>query len=169
MAGKEIREIHCWTMKSDRLLIYLASSAKGAVGLGLLLDKGPECTAYFKKEFSDAKLIKDEEWNQPLMAAVEAALAGKKIPEFKLDIKHTPFQMKAWKGITKIPFGKTKAYGEVAELIGCPKGARAVGHAMNQNPLPLIFPCHRVVAATGLGGFAGGLELKRYLLNRENL
>jgi O-6-methylguanine DNA methyltransferase len=167
MAGKEIREIHCWRIKADRLFIYFASSARGAVSVGLLLDKGPECTTYFKKEFPGAKLIKDEEWNQALITAVKAALAGKKIPSFMLDIKHTYFQMKAWRGITRIPFGKTMAYSEVAELIGCPKGARAIGQAMNRNPLPLIFPCHRVVASGGLGGFAGGLELKKYLLNRE--
>jgi O-6-methylguanine DNA methyltransferase len=167
MAGKELREIHCWVIKAERLLIYLASSAKGAVSVGLLLDKGPECTAYFKKEFPDAKMIKDEEWNRPLIDAIEAAIEGKKIPVFGMDLKHTPFQMKAWKSISKIPFGKTMTYGEVASITGCPKGARAIGQAMNRNPLPLIFPCHRVVASTGLGGFAGGLELKRYLLEKE--
>jgi len=167
MAGKEIREIHCWLIKTDRLLIYLASTVKGAVGVGLLLDRGPECTNYFQKDFPDAKLIKNKEWNLPLIEAVEAALEGKKLPAFKLDIKHTPFQMKVWKGITKIPFGKTMTYGEVAAMTGCPKGARAIGQAMNRNLIPLIFPCHRVVASNGLGGFAGGLELKEYLLNRE--
>jgi O-6-methylguanine DNA methyltransferase len=167
MAGKELCEIHCWVIKAERLLVYLASSARGAVSVGLLLDKGPECTAYFKKEFPDAELIKDQKWNRPLIDAVEAALEGKKIPAFKLDIKHTPFQMRAWNGITKIPFGKTMTYGEVAAMTDCPKGARAIGHAMNRNPLPLIFPCHRVVASTGPGGFAGGLELKEYLLGRE--
>ena len=59
-------------------------------------------------------------------------------------------------------------YGDVAAMAGCPKGARAIGQAMHRNPLPLIFPCHRVVAANGLGGFGGGLKLKKHLINREN-
>jgi O-6-methylguanine DNA methyltransferase len=167
MARKEIREIHCFVIKDDRLRIYLASSAEGAMGVGLLLDKGPDSIEYFRKVFPNAALVEDENWNRPLMGAVTAALAGRKAPEFKVDVKHTPFQMKVWKGITKIPFGKTLTYGEVAAMTGCPKGARAIGQAMGSNPFPLIFPCHRVVAAGGLGGFAGGLELKKYLLNRE--
>jgi O-6-methylguanine DNA methyltransferase len=167
MAGKAIQEIHCCIIKDDRLRIYLASSVKGAIGVGLLLDKGPDSIGYFREVFPDAILIEDENWNRPLMEAVKAALAGRKAPEFKIDVKHTQFQMKAWKGILKIPFGETRTYGEVAAMTGCPKGARAIGQAMNRNPFPLIFPCHRVVAATGLGGFAGGLELKRHLLKRE--
>lgn len=169
MAGKETREIHCCMIEADRLRIYLASSEKGAVRVGLLLDKGPDSIIYFKKVFPDAILIEDRALNYPLIEAVNAALAGKRPPDgFKADVNHTPFQMKAWKTIRKIPFGETRTYGEVAAMAGCPKGARAIGQAMHINPLPLIFPCHRVVAANGLGGFGGGLELKRYLLNREN-
>jgi O-6-methylguanine DNA methyltransferase len=137
--------------------------------VGLLLDRGPDSLAYFKKVFPDAVLIEDEGLNYPLIEAVNVALAGKQFSDgIKLHIRHTPFQIKVWKGITKIPFGATMTYGDVAAMAGCPKGARAIGQAMHRNPLPLIFPCHRVVAANGLGGFSGGLELKRYLLNREN-
>jgi len=154
---------------ADRLLIYLASSENGAVNVGLLLDRGPGCVAYFKKAFPEDILIEDKRMNYPLIDAVDAALAGRQASvRLKLDVKHTAFQMKVWKGITKIPFGATMTYGDVAAMAGCPKGARAIGQAMHRNPLPLIFPCHRVVAANGLGGFGGGLELKRYLLNREN-
>lgn len=167
--GKEIQEIHCCIIEADRLRIYLASSEKGAMRVGLLLDKGPYSLDYFKKVFPDAILIEDRELNYPLIEAVNTALVGKKPPEgLKTDINHTPFQMKAWKAIRKIPFGETRTYREVAIMAGCPKGARAIGQAMHRNPLPLIFPCHRVVAANGLGGFSGGLELKRYLLNKEN-
>jgi len=155
-------------IEADRLSICLASSEKGAMGVGLTLDNGPDCLAYFNDVFPGRVLIKDEKWNDPLIKAVEAALSGRPVPDaLKLDINHTPFQMKVWTGIKKIPFGKTRTYGEVAAMAGCPGGARAIGQAMGRNPLPLIFPCHRVVAACGLGGFSGGLELKSYLLNRE--
>jgi O-6-methylguanine DNA methyltransferase len=168
MAGKETREIHCCMIEADSLRIYLASSEKGAVSVGLCLDKGPDCPAYFKKIFPEDILLEDKKMNYPLIEAVKAALEGKQSSnKVKLDIKHTAFQMKVWKGITKIPFGKTMTYGEVAVMTGCPGGSRAIGQTMARNPLPLIFPCHRVTAAGGLGGFSGGLELKRYLLNRE--
>jgi len=156
-------------IKEDRLRIYLASSEKGAMRVGLLLDKGPDCLDYFKKVFPKAILIEDRGLNQPLIEAVNAAITGERHPDMlKTDINHTPFQMKAWKTIRDIPFGETMTYGEVAATTGCPRGARAIGQAMHRNPLPMIFPCHRVVASDGLGGFGGGLELKKYLLNREN-
>jgi O-6-methylguanine DNA methyltransferase len=155
-------------IKIDRLLIYLASSEKGAAGVGLALDKGPDCIEYFRKEFPGHTLVKGKEWNQPLIEAVNDALAGKAPSKMiDLDIRHTPFLIKVWKGIRKIPFGETRTYGEVAAMAGCPGGARAIGQAMARNPLPLFFPCHRVVASSGLGGFGGGLELKKYLLSRE--
>jgi methylated-DNA-[protein]-cysteine S-methyltransferase len=65
------------------------------------------------------------------------------------------------------PYGHVVTYGELARRSGCPGGARAVGQAMARNPLPLVVPCHRVVAAAGLGGYGGGLPLKRWLLALE--
>jgi len=70
----------------------------------------------------------------------------------------------------KIPFGRTKSYGEVAQAIGKPKAVRAVGGACGANPIPVLVPCHRVLAAHGkIGGFGGGLEWKRKLLTREGV
>jgi len=85
---------------------------------------------------------------------------------FKLD-NMTPFQRKVLKAIRKIPPGKTMTYGDVAKAAGKPGAARAVGNVMARNPIPLILPCHRVVASNGLGGFTGGLKVKRKLLRLE--
>jgi O-6-methylguanine DNA methyltransferase len=79
----------------------------------------------------------------------------------------TPFQRKVLKAISKIPPGDTMTYGDVAKAAGKPGAARAVGNVMAMNPIPLILPCHRVVAANGLGGFTGGLDVKRKLLRLE--
>ena len=76
----------------------------------------------------------------------------------------TPFQQKIWRMISHIKPGETTTYGELAAAAGSPGGARAVGQACNQNPLALIIPCHRVVAADGPGGFAGDLAIKLKLL-----
>lgn len=96
-------------------------------------------------------------------------LAGKRKQfDLKLAPKGTPFQQKVWKELQKIPYGKTKTYQELATAIGKPKAARAVGMALNRNPLPFIIPCHRVVGKNGsLTGFSWGLKMKKWLLELE--
>lgn len=80
----------------------------------------------------------------------------------------TPFQLMVWEELLKIPYGETRSYWELTEAIGKPKAARAVGNALNANPVAIIIPCHRVIASGGkLGGFGGGTELKRQLLELE--
>ena len=80
----------------------------------------------------------------------------------------TPFQRQVWEITRLIPYGKTRSYLWVAEQIKQPGAARAVGQALSRNPLPIIIPCHRVVNSDGgLGGFSGGLEMKKYLLSLE--
>lgn len=82
--------------------------------------------------------------------------------------KGTPFQMSVWNSLREIPCGETRSYGEIAQQIGNPKAVRAVGLANGKNPLPLFFPCHRVIGANGsLTGFGGGLPLKSKLLALE--
>ncbi len=80
----------------------------------------------------------------------------------------TKFQRAVWNRLKQIPFGRTRTYGEIAKAVGNPGAARAVGMANHQNPVPLVIPCHRVVAAGGkLGGYGGGLRLKQRLLALE--
>lgn len=81
----------------------------------------------------------------------------------------TPFQLAVWKELQNIPYGQTTSYKEIAQKINKPKAYRAVGMANNKNPLPIIIPCHRVIGSNGkLIGYAGGLNLKNYLLELEN-
>lgn len=80
----------------------------------------------------------------------------------------TPFQLAVWAALREIPWGETRSYGEIAHTVGRPWAFRAVGMANHCNPLPIFIPCHRVVGARGtLTGYAGGLELKRTLLELE--
>ena len=81
--------------------------------------------------------------------------------------KSSHFQKLVWKEIEKIPYGKTKSYKDIAIQIGNPKSSRAVANACGKNPLPLIIPCHRVQAKSGIGGFTGGLGIKKFLLELE--
>ncbi len=81
----------------------------------------------------------------------------------------TPFQQDVWRTARSIPYGETRSYGWIAAVIGRPKASRAVGQAMGRNPLAIIIPCHRVLAGDGgLGGFGGGLNMKRRLLMIES-
>lgn len=87
-----------------------------------------------------------------------------------LDLQGTDFQVSAWRAMQKIPYGKTLSYGEQARRIGKPKAFRAVGSANGKNPIPIIVPCHRVLASDGsLGGYSLGLSMKRKLLALEGV
>ena len=80
----------------------------------------------------------------------------------------TEFLQKVWKALEKIPYGETRSYKEIAEQINHPKAYRAVGMANNKNPIPIIIPCHRVISSSGtLTGYAGGLDIKSFLLELE--
>jgi O-6-methylguanine DNA methyltransferase len=82
----------------------------------------------------------------------------------------TEFQRRVWQALRKIPCGQTRSYAEVAKAIGRPKAVRAVGSACGANHIPVLIPCHRVLANNQrLGGFSGGLHWKRLLLGREGL
>ncbi|MCL2737361.1 MAG: methylated-DNA--[protein]-cysteine S-methyltransferase [Alphaproteobacteria bacterium] len=95
---------------------------------------------------------------------------GGKRKEFDLPIAPigTKFQQSVWRALLKIPFGKTVSYADIANSVEKPKGQRAVGGAVGKNPIPIIIPCHRVIATSGkLGGFSLGLPMKRKLLCLE--
>lgn len=79
----------------------------------------------------------------------------------------THFQLQVWSGISRIVYGQTMTYSQLASAIGRPRAIRAVANACGANPLPIVIPCHRVVSVSGLGGYSLGLELKRGLLLLE--
>ena len=100
---------------------------------------------------------------------VSEYFAGRRMKfDIQLSLRGTPFQVRVWRQLIGIPFGSTQSYGEIAEAIGKPGAPRAVGSANGRNNLPLFVPCHRVIAAGGkLGGFTGGIGLKKRLLAHE--
>jgi len=101
---------------------------------------------------------------------IDEYLTGKRITfDLPLKTEGTDFQKSVWNELCKIPYGETASYSDIAKRIGRPGAYRAVGSACGANPIPLIIPCHRVVAAVGLGGFAGGLSLKRKLMEIEGI
>ena len=113
--------------------------------------------------------------DSPFLDRVEAELneyfAGERT-DFDVEYAFygTEFQRKVWNVIASIPYGETLSYGEIAGILDKPNASRAVGNACGKNPIPVIVPCHRVLASNGkLGGYGGGLDVKRVLLDLEGV
>jgi O-6-methylguanine DNA methyltransferase len=109
-------------------------------------------------------------WHIQAGRAVARILQGRDTGELPpLDLSSgSPFQRNVWTALRQIPAGQTETYGHIATALGSPKAARAVGGACGANPIPLLIPCHRVLASSGcLGGFSVGLAWKRILLARD--
>ena len=107
-----------------------------------------------------------------LARQLKTYLAGKPVKfNCRLNLSAgTPFQQKVWRAMLAIPRGETRSYAWIAKKIGRPNATRAVGAACGTNPVPIVVPCHRVIASDGsLGGFGGGLALKKKLLRFEGV
>jgi O-6-methylguanine DNA methyltransferase len=116
----------------------------------------------WRQEWPKTKFVRAD---KIVAAAAKTINAG---ASYNLHMVGTEFQCKVWRELLKIPVGETISYGDLAKRIKSPKAARAVGSACGANPVPLIVPCHRVIASDGsLGGFSGGLNVKRALLKAE--
>jgi O-6-methylguanine DNA methyltransferase len=107
--------------------------------------------------------------NRSAIRQILEYLEGKRTDfDLPLDLRGTEFQKSVWSALLEIPYGETCSYQELARRVGKPKAVRAVGSANGANPVPLIVPCHRVIATGGkLGGYGGGLEAKARLLAME--
>lgn len=93
----------------------------------------------------------------------------RRVFDFPLEPKGSDFEKKVWQELLKIPYGKSATYGEIAERVGSPRGARSVGHACHNNPIAIVIPCHRVLGKSGkLTGYASGLDKKAKLLELES-
>ena len=134
-----------------------------------------------KRAPDEAKLVDQlparfRDWAEQTQSALIAALTDAVRRNLKtslppLDLSRgTKFRIRVWDELRRIPRGDTRSYGEIADELGKRKAARAVGGACGANPIPVLIPCHRVLAANGsLGGFSGGLEWKRRLLAIEGV
>lgn len=148
----------------------LAETEKGIAVIGLPTESSARFLSLLAKRFDGYKIAPGGSENRKAEKQIQAYLRGKlKKFSLRLDLRGTPFQRKVLRQVAAIPYGRTKTYGAVAIAIGHPGAARAVGMANARNLLPLIIPCHRVVASNGFGGYGGGLKLKKQLLEIENI
>jgi O-6-methylguanine DNA methyltransferase len=129
-----------------------------------------ELETRLKSSFPTATVTRDDRAMAGTRRTVERRMAGKDLDEkLPLDLHGTPFQVEVWKEMLRIPAGRTRSYAEVARNIGRPKAFRAVAQACGANPIPVVVPCHRVVASNGLGGYTGGIDRKIFLLKAEGI
>lgn len=169
MAGKEDMTFFYSEVRFRKIKVFTLSTEVGlaATAISFADKKGP--SPLFRDLPPGSRLIEDRARNKKADEAVSALLQGNIPPSMpELDIRLTDFQLQVMEAISKIPYGETMTYGQLALSLGKPKAARAVGNALSKNPVPVIFPCHRVVAANGLGGFGSGLDVKAYLLGLES-
>lgn len=149
--------------------IFVASTERGVYRVDFLTSE-KAFLKNLKGQFSDG-VIEDPPKNRDILLQLKRYTEGK-LKKFhcRLDLRGTPFQKKVWSALTKIPYGQTRSYRDIARAIGHPKAFRAVGNANGLNPIPLIIPCHRVIESNGgLGGFGHGLKVKRQLLEFEKI
>jgi len=156
---------------SAPLWVTLAAVAEGLCWLSLG-DPGRETgalLAWTKRWLPESKLVTERKAHLQTLAQLAGYFEGRRQTfDVPLHLVGTPFQLKVWGELQRIPYGQTASYGEIAAKVGRPQGQRAVGMANNRNPVSIIVPCHRVIGKQGdLVGYGGGLELKRQLLALE--
>ncbi len=150
--------------------LLVAQSEKGLCAVQVR-DSEAALEHSLRERFADALVVRDERALAPLRKMVLAAIAGRPAPRsLKLDIQGTEFQRSVWKELQRIPAGVTRSYADIAKAIGNPKATRAVANACGANHLPILVPCHRVIAKDGaIGGYTGGVHIKRALLDAEGV
>lgn len=152
------------------LTLQAVFSDRGLCGLSLMPKSTPSPLCCGLEHARDPKrtVARFEELKEKLLTRLNGQPANMKWSEF--DLRDQPhFHVRVWKAMHAIPFGRTATYGATAAAAGSPLAVRACGQACGANPILLFIPCHRVVSASGLGGFGCGVEWKKRLLSLEGV
>ena len=152
--------------KSDIGRLQILSFEKGLIRIAFSASEAKEM---IKTRYKEHKISCDNKINKNTIKWLEFYFKKKAIEiEIPMFLPGTEFQQKVWLELMKIPYGEVIPYKELARRVGLNKGFQAVGGANGKNPIPIIIPCHRVIMSDGsLGGFRGGLKIKKYLLELE--
>lgn len=168
-AGGQGLEIKWGQFESPLGTATLAITDRGICALNFSKNQ-KEGLEYFQKSWPKAKVIKSQAAIQAYSKAIVAKMQGKPTDNIQLFLKGTPFQIKVWEALLKIPEGQISTYQEIAYFVGIPKAVRAVGTAVGANPIGYLIPCHRVIRSTGaVGEYHWGTERKIALLAMEKV
>jgi len=163
-----VGELRYFTFSTKTGWLGILSSARGLLAITLPQHSSEQAIKLLA--LGSKQAIWSPEHFDDLTARLRGYLDGDKVAfTDKLDLSAaTPFECQVWQTTRLIPYGETRSYQWLAQALGRPEAARAVGQALARNPLPIIIPCHRVVGSDGkLGGYSGGVEMKRRLLTFE--
>jgi len=151
--------------------VWIATTGTGICAVGLGPEQPEAIFDWLARRISSKPPYEEPEALAPALAQLREYFSRiRREFDLPLDIRGTPFQKAVWAKVASIPYGTTTTYGEIAQRIGQPGAARAVGAANGANPLPILIPCHRVIGARGaLTGYGGGLETKAALLQLEGI
>ncbi len=152
--------------------IGLVAGSRGLRYLGLPARDRQTALRHLRRHHREAQLVTSDAFLEDVAGQIQAYLLGQR-EQFavELDLRgHTAFELAVWAATARVPYGATRTYGWLAAQVGGGPGtAQAAGVALGNNPVPLIVPCHRIIASDGsLHGFAGGLDMKARLLAIEN-
>ena len=149
--------------------IYIVAVREGVVKISFSTESPQKLEKYCQKHLGSG-VREGSEYNRDAKQQILKYLEGKsQYLDFPVIHINSPFQKKVLEAERNIPYGATRSYGEVAKMVNNPRASRAVGSANAKNPLPLYFPCHRIINSNGkLGGFGWGVDVKQYLLDLES-
>ncbi len=151
----------------DRLVI--AASSDGLCYVGSWNETYQTFESWAGKHFVGIPLVQDVSVMKPYAEQLMEYLAGERTSfSVSLDLRGTAFQQSVWEAMSRIPYGRTASYQDIAQVLERPKSVRAVGTAIGRNPVLIVGPCHRIIGKNGaLTGYRGGLQMKEQLLKLE--
>ena len=161
--------VHLARLNSPIGQFRVASTEAGLAYVELPHSSGRGMRDWMERYVPERRCVDEIGPNRAAIEQILEYLASERTDfDVPLDLRGTPFQRTVWNALLEIPYGESRSYADVARAVGRPKAQRAVGSANSVNPVSLIVPCHRVIAADGsLGGYGGGQELKARLLAME--
>jgi AraC family transcriptional regulator of adaptative response/methylated-DNA-[protein]-cysteine methyltransferase len=164
-AGETIR----WTTADSPLGRMLVAATDRGLCCILFAESDKEAERELHERFKQATLLRDDaRLGEAVRYVLSQMTENPSAASLPFDVRATSFQQRVWSALRGIPRGETRSYGQIAKSIGAPKAVRAVGAACGANPLAIVVPCHRAVAADGrLTGYRWGIERKRRLLEME--
>jgi methylated-DNA-[protein]-cysteine S-methyltransferase len=161
--------VYCTSFESKVGLIYLASTDRGVCKVSLPRQTKRDFLRWLREHFEDNQVTDNKSRNREVMEQLSRYFNGK-LARFNVpvDMIGTPFQIRVWKELQRIPYGTTISYKQLAKRLGTSRGFQAVGRANAANPVPIIVPCHRVLGTDGsLVGYSSGIKTKEFLLKLE--
>jgi len=162
-------KVYCTSFDSRIGRIYVASTESGVCKISVPKETRKDFFEWLRRHFEPEAVSDNRSQNREVIDQLTRYFNGK-LAKFtcSVDLMGTPFQIRVWKELAKIPYGTTISYKQLAKRVGAPKAFQAVGRANGSNPLPIIIPCHRVLGSNGaLVGYSCGIKTKEFLLRLE--